>query len=67
MSLKNASFLALIGTCLVALVQLYYFFTTLTNIAQGVMAPVVLFSTLIHVVGSVTLAIFFFVFHQNQK
>ncbi len=67
MTLKNASLLALIGTALVALVQIYYLFTTLANVAQGAVAPVVLFSSLIHAFGSVTLAIFFFVFHNGQK
>ena len=67
MTLKNASLAALIGTCLVALAQLYYFFNTLTNIARGVMAPVLLFSTLIHVIGSITLAIFLLVYYKDQK
>ena len=67
MTLKNASFFALIGTSLSALYALYSLFTNLAGLVQGVLPPVVLFSTLIHAFSSITLAVFFYVYSSAQK
>ena len=67
MTLKNASFLALIGTSLIALYALWSLFSNLAHIAQGVLPPVILFSGLIHAFGYITLALFFYTYHNAQK
>jgi len=67
LTLKNASFLALIGTSLTALYGLWSLFSNLAGIAQGVLPPVVLFSGLIHAFAYITLALFFYAFYRSQK
>ena len=67
MTLKNASFLALIGTSILALCALWNLLSNLAGIAQGVLPPIVLFSGLIHAFGYVTLALFFYAYYSAQK
>jgi hypothetical protein len=46
MTIKNAAFLALIGTALIAALLTWNFISTLLNVVAGVAAPLLLFSSL---------------------
>jgi len=67
MTLKNASFLALIGTILVTLLLCWDLILNVLNVAQGLVPPVILFSSLIYAFGALSVAVFFFVFHKTQS
>jgi hypothetical protein len=66
MSLKNAALLALIGTILVTAFLVYYFISNVLNVAQGLVPPVKLLSSLIYAFGALSVAVFFFVFYKKQ-
>jgi hypothetical protein len=66
MSLKNAAFLALIGTILTTLLLVYNLITTILNVTQGLVPAVNLFPLLIYAFASLTLAVFFYVFHKQS-
>jgi hypothetical protein len=67
MTTKAASFLAFIGTLLIAILLTWTFVSHLLNVLRNVEAPVVIFAWFIYAFGSITLAIFFFVFHRSQS
>ena len=67
MNLKTASFLALVGTLLLTALLLWNFLFTLLNVLHGIVPPVALFSSIIYAFGSLTVAIFIFVFHRAQS
>jgi hypothetical protein len=67
MSIKTASFLAMIGTLLLTILLVYDFISTLLNVMQGLVPAVKLFSSLIYAFASITVACFFFVFHKQQN
>jgi hypothetical protein len=67
MTLKNAALLALIGTILVTALAVWTFVFNVLNVLRGVVPPVVLFSSVIYAFASLTLAVFFFVFHRAQS
>jgi hypothetical protein len=67
MTLKNASLLALIGTALITALLLWTFVFTLLNVLRGLTPAVTIFSTLIYMLGSFAVAVFFFVFHRSQS
>jgi hypothetical protein len=66
MTLKTAALLALIGTILVTVLLVYYFVADVLNVAQGLVPAVKLLSSLIYAFGALSVAVFFFVFHQRQ-
>jgi hypothetical protein len=65
MNLKNAAFLALIGTILTSVLLLYNLIFSVLNVARGLIPLDTLFSTLIYAFASVSLAVFFYVFHKQ--
>ena len=67
MTLKNAALLALIGTIVMTALLVWNFVFNVVNVLRGVEAPVVLFSSLIYAFGSLTVMVFFFVFHRAQQ
>jgi hypothetical protein len=67
MTLKNASFLALIGTILVMALLIWDLIFNVTNVLQGLVPAVVLFRSLIYTFGAVSVAVFLFVFHKRQS
>lgn len=67
MTLKTASFLALIGTSLTALYSIWNMFSSLAGIAQGVLPAMILFANLVHAFAYITLALFFYAYHSSQK
>jgi len=67
MTLKNAALLALIGTIVMTVLLVWNFVFNVVNVLRGVEASVVLFSSLICAFGSLTVMVFFFVFHRTQR
>jgi hypothetical protein len=67
MTLKNAAFLALIGTILVAALLVWDLIVNVLNVVRGLIPAVVLFSSLIYAFGAFSVAVFFFVFHRAQS
>ncbi|HEY3739234.1 MAG TPA: hypothetical protein VGL53_05290 [Bryobacteraceae bacterium] len=67
MTLKNASFLAFIGTGLVTLLLLWYLISNIINVAQGLVAANVLLASLLYAFGSLTVTIFFYGFQKNHR
>jgi hypothetical protein len=67
MTLKNAALLALVGTILMTALLVRNFVFTLLNVLRDLVPAVTLFSSLIYAFGSLTVAVFFFVFHKAQR
>jgi hypothetical protein len=67
MNLKNAAFLALIGTLLFTVLQAFHLVLNVLNVIRGLMAAATLFSSLVSTFAWITLAVFFFVFHKSQS
>jgi hypothetical protein len=62
MNLKSAALLALIGTALLAILLLGHFILDVSNAARGLIPAVRVLTSLIHVLASLSLAVFFYVF-----
>jgi hypothetical protein len=67
MTLKNAAFLALIGTILLAILLILSFMRDVSGVAQGVIPAMRLLTSLIYAFAGVTVAVFFYVFHKAQS
>jgi hypothetical protein len=66
MNLKNAAFLALIGTILTTVVLVYNLVFAVLNVTRGLIPADTLFPALIYAFASLTLAVFFYVFHKQS-
>lgn len=66
MSLKNAAFLALIGTILTTILLVYDLVSAILNVTQGLVPAMTIFPLLIYAFASLTVAVFFFVFHRQS-
>jgi predicted Co/Zn/Cd cation transporter (cation efflux family) len=66
MNLKNAAFLALVGTLLTTFLLVYNLIFAILNVMRGLIPLDALISTLIYAIASVTVAVFFFVFHKQS-
>ena len=67
MSLKNAALLALIGTILLTVWIAASFIFTLLGVMRGVIAAMTLLTSAVHLFASVTVLVFFYVFHREQR
>jgi hypothetical protein len=67
MTLKSAALLALVGTILMTFLLVWNFVFTLLNVLRDLVPAVALFSSLVYAFGSLTVAVFFFVFHRAQR
>lgn len=67
MTLKNAALLAMVGTILMTALLVWTFVFTLINVLRDLVPAVTLFSSLIYAFGSLTVAVFFYVFHRAQQ
>jgi hypothetical protein len=65
MTLKSAAFLALIGTFLLAVLLAIDLIYDILGVAQGLIPPVKLVSSLIETFAAVTVVVFFYVFHRR--
>jgi hypothetical protein len=66
MTLKNAAFLALVGMILLTVLLAAGCIVSVTGFLNGVVSAATMFASLIRVFATLTLAVFFFVFHKAQ-
>ncbi|MGA3187187.1 MAG: hypothetical protein ABSF22_08750 [Bryobacteraceae bacterium] len=66
MNLKNAAFLALIGTILTTILLVYNLISAVLNVTRGLIALDSLISILIYAIASITLTVFFYVFYKQS-
>jgi len=66
MGLKTAAFLALIGLLLLTILDAATFLNDLTAFLHDAVAAMTLLAAAIHLLASLTLTIFLFVFHRAQ-
>lgn len=67
MSLKNAALFALIGMILLTILLAAGFIRDLLGLAQGAVAAIALFTSAIHLLASLSLAVFLYVFYNAQR
>ena len=67
MSLKNAAFFALIGMILLTVLLAAGFIRDLSAFASGAVALITLLTSGIHLLASLSVAVFLFVFHKAQS
>jgi len=66
MTLKNAALLALIGMILLTILLAADCIVSVTGFVRGVVSAAAMLASLIRVFPSLSLAVFFYVFHKAQ-
>jgi hypothetical protein len=66
MTTKHAALLAFIGTLLTAVLLVYHLVLTILNVMRGLVPADSLFSSLVYAFASLSVALFFFVFHRQS-
>ena len=66
MNLKNAAFLALVGTLLLTILLAMGFINDVMGVARGIIPPVKLLVSLIETFAGVSVVLFFYVVHRRQ-
>ena len=66
MTLKSASFLALIGTLLVTILVAVHFFDTIVGVMHDVVPAMALVPCLVYLFASIAVTAFFWVFNRSQ-
>jgi hypothetical protein len=67
MTLKTAAFLALIGMLLLTVLLAADFIKTVTGVLSDVVPAVALLRSLIYLLASLTVTVFFWVFQKSQS
>jgi hypothetical protein len=67
MTLKSAAFFALIGMILLTVLLAVGFIRDVTAFLAGAIAAMALLNSLIHLLASLSLTVFLFVFHKAQS
>ena len=67
MSLKNAALLALLGTLLLTIHLVLNLVNNFLAFMRGLIAPMVLLSSLIYVFAALSVAVFFYIFHRTAS
>jgi uncharacterized membrane protein len=67
MNLKNGAFLALIGTILLTLLLAADFIKAVSGVLSDVIPAVVLLRSLIYLIASLSVTVFFYVFSRAQS
>jgi hypothetical protein len=67
MSLKTAAFLALIGMILLTVLVTGDFVNTVTGIMRDVVPAIALLRSVVYVLASLTVTVFFYVFQKSQS
>ena len=67
MTLKQASFLAFIGTLVLSILLVFDLVLDLLSMARGLIPAVTLLTSLIRTFAALTVAMFFYVFHRSQS
>ena len=66
MTLKNASLFAFIGMTLLSVVCALGFIGDMSAFLGGAIAPMMVVKSLIHLLATLSVAVFFYVFHKSQ-
>ena len=66
MRLKNAALFALIGMTLLTVLLAAGFIRDLVSFVNGVVAAITLLTSAIHLLASLSMAVFLYVFHKSQ-
>ena len=66
MTLKNAAFLALIGTFLLTILLAVDFIKTSSGVLNDLVPPMALLRSLDYLLASLSVTLFFYVFHRAQ-
>jgi len=66
MTLKNAAFFAFIGMTLLTVVCAVGFIGDISALFAGAIAPMMVASSLIHLLASLSVAVFLYVFQKTQ-
>jgi hypothetical protein len=67
MTLKNAATLALIGTLLLTVLLAMDFFNSVLAVGRGLIPAMAILRSLIYLVASLTVMLFFYVFQQTAS
>ncbi len=67
MNLKSASFLALIGTLLLTILLALDFVRTVSGVMSDVVPVMALLRSLVYLLASLSVTVFFYVFHRSQS
>jgi hypothetical protein len=67
MTLKSAALLALIGTGLLTILLAAHFILDILNAARGLIPAIQVLTSLIHVLASLSVAVFFYIFASSEK
>jgi hypothetical protein len=67
MTLRNASFFGFIGMTLLAVVCAMGFIGDISALLAGAIAPMMVVKSLIHLLASLSVAVFLYVFHKTQS
>jgi hypothetical protein len=67
MTLKNAAFFAFIGMTLLAVVCAVGFIGDISALVAGAIAPMMVLKSVIHLLASLSVAVFLYVFHKTQS
>jgi hypothetical protein len=66
MTLKNAALLALVGMILLTVLVIAGFIRDVSGMTDGVVPPIRVLISLIQLLASLSVTVFFFVFHKAQ-
>lgn len=66
MTLKNAALFAFIGMTLLSVVCALGFFGDVSALLAGAIAPMIVLKSLIHLLASLSVAVFLYVFQRTQ-
>lgn len=66
MTLKNAAVMALAGMLLLTALVIVDFIINISNVLGGLVAAVILFRSLVYVIASLSVTIFFLFFYKAQ-
>jgi len=67
MTLRNAAFFAFIGMTLLTVVCALGFIGDISALLAGAIAPMMVLKSLIHLLASLSVAVFLYVFHKTQS
>ncbi|MGA3075267.1 MAG: hypothetical protein ABSG56_16390 [Bryobacteraceae bacterium] len=67
MTLKNAAFFALIGMALITILLAVVFIRDVSALLAGAIAAITVLTSFIHLLASLSVAVFFYVFYKAQS
>jgi hypothetical protein len=67
MTLRQAALLALVGMLILTVLVGFDFIITLLDVSRGLLPAVKVLTSLVHLLASLTVTAFFFVFHRTYR